>query len=559
LRVAKGERITKRRDKTFTRMQKQQNYEPASKAPFSYGIGNPSGAVTKTSDVQKAQGVVPVTPSIAKTCGDTGAWFNPSDLGWDGAAEAPAPGAGDEASGGAGAWFNPSDLGFEQQPQVVQQPPQTQPQQIQRPPSQAQGAPQAQGQPQGQMPMQRGASQGQGYPPPQQQQGGFPSQQMGQQQGMQQGYPQQQQQFQQQQGSFQQQGGGYPPQQQQQFQQQQQMGYQQQQQQGFPQQGGFPQQQQASFQGNPGFQGQPYPNPQPVVIEQGGVTAIGMSGPVPSQQPQQESDAPAREMDEDYADQHHGPWEVKIKIVEAKDLKFDRKPDPYVRIKTYAETLRTRAVKKTKNPQWNQTLTFPLMDPLGKHWTQGITMEVVHYDADEKHLSLGMAKLCLGDMKHNEPNDLWFFLKNQITKEVVDGQLHIVVVVKGGKKVEEGDEIKKTDQALISHTVTKVTKKVTRKTALGPDGTPLSQDVEVTTSYKGGEKSVPYACTEPGFASTALSPAQPSAMFDQSKGKKPPQQKQKKKKGFAGNQMYSSTFVDAFGEEDEPEGDWSYS
>ena len=163
-------------------------------------------------------------------------------------------------------------------------------------------------------------------------------------------------------------------------------------------------------------------------------------------------------------------------------------------------------------------------------------------------------------MKHDQPNDLWFYLKNVTTKEVVDGQLHVVIRVKGGRKLQEGEEIKRTDQALVSQTVTKYTKKVTRKTVINAEGVPVKQDVQVTTTYKGGDPAL-MGKNEPGYTSVALSPAQANAMFDGGRGKAAAAQKKPppKKKGFSGNQMYTGTFADAFGEEDEPEGNWQYS
>jgi Ca2+-dependent lipid-binding protein len=58
--------------------------------------------------------------------------------------------------------------------------------------------------------------------------------------------------------------------------------------------------------------------------------------------------------------------------------------DPYVRVQTYAETLRVRVIYKTKNPIWNQDIKFQVMDPLGKSWTQGIMLEIVDYSATSK-------------------------------------------------------------------------------------------------------------------------------------------------------------------------------
>jgi len=295
----------------------------------------------------------------------------------------------------------------------------------------------------------------------------------------------------------------------------------------------------------------------PVIEEQGGVLAIGS---VPTQPEAQTDFVVEREEEEEYSDEFIGPWEVSITIVEAKEMKFDNVPDLYVKVQTYAETLRTRVVKKNKSPVWNQDIKFQIMDPLGKPWTQGIMFEIVIYHPDSKHKTVGVAKLCLGDMKHNQPNDIWFYIKHQITKEVVDGQLHVIVRVKGLRKLLPGEEVKKTDQAVISHTVTKVTKKVTRKTMVNADGVPVKQDVQVTTTVKkaggGGGAAPPAGPEEEGFSSVALSPAQATAMFSQNKSQQKPQ---KKKKGFTGNSMFTTTFAEAFGEEDEPEGDWKYS
>jgi heme/copper-type cytochrome/quinol oxidase subunit 3 len=60
-----------------------------------------------------------------------------------------------------------------------------------------------------------------------------------------------------------------------------------------------------------------------------------------------------------------------------------------------------------------------------------------------------------------------------------------------------------------------------------------------------------------GYASISLSPAEASAMLKTQKGAG--QQPNSQKKDFHSNAMFTRTFAEAFGEEDEPEGDWKYS
>jgi hypothetical protein len=100
-------------------------------------------------------------------------------------------------------------------------------------------------------------------------------------------------------------------------------------------------------------------------------------------------------------------------------------------------------------------------------------------------------------MKHDQPNNIWFYLKDPITKAPVDGQLHVIVRVKGLRKLLAGEEIKKVDQAIISQTTTTVKKKVTRKTVVNADGVPVKQDVQVKTVVKKGAP--PPVQDEPGL------------------------------------------------------------
>eukprot|EP00009_Paramoeba_aestuarina_P002785 CAMPEP_0201523218 /NCGR_PEP_ID=MMETSP0161_2-20130828/19036_1 /ASSEMBLY_ACC=CAM_ASM_000251 /TAXON_ID=180227 /ORGANISM="Neoparamoeba aestuarina, Strain SoJaBio B1-5/56/2" /LENGTH=376 /DNA_ID=CAMNT_0047922251 /DNA_START=28 /DNA_END=1158 /DNA_ORIENTATION=- len=168
----------------------------------------------------------------------------------------------------------------------------------------------------------------------------------------------------------------------------------------------------------------------------------------------------SREKGVDYTDEFHGPWEFKIMVVEATDLEKradGSPPDPYVKVKTYAENLQTRSIKKTANPTWKQPLSGSIMDPLGKDWTQGIMIEVLDYTGMmDQHRSLGVLKLCLGDLKHDQENDIFKNLKqhksaivdDKSTPSVVlDGKLHVVISCKGGAKVLATDVIKKTKQA----------------------------------------------------------------------------------------------------------------
>lgn len=124
-------------------------------------------------------------------------------------------------------------------------------------------------------------------------------------------------------------------------------------------------------------------------------------------------------------------------------------------------------------------------------------------------------------MKPGIPNDLWFYLKDPVSKEVLDGQLHVIIAVETGRLVQPDDEIKKTDQALISHTKTSVTKKVTRKRVIGADGQARYEDVQVTTNVSKGNLA-PVEKMPDGISSTSFSPVQPTAMLEQ------PGQKKKK-------------------------------
>ena len=128
-------------------MQKQTQYQAGSSTPFSYGLGNPSGAAPVNTNLPKASAVVPPSPSLVKQYENpnparapapaqaaapapapapvSSAWINPSDL-WGGdstpapaPAPAPAPVSGRQsaappASSLQGVWFNPADLGFSQ-------------------------------------------------------------------------------------------------------------------------------------------------------------------------------------------------------------------------------------------------------------------------------------------------------------------------------------------------------------------------------------------------------------------------------------------------------------
>mmetsp|Transcript_23377 Transcript_23377/g.65659 ORF Transcript_23377/g.65659 Transcript_23377/m.65659 type:complete len:450 (+) Transcript_23377:220-1569(+) len=303
----------------------------------------------------------------------------------------------------------------------------------------------------------------------------------------------------------------------------------------------------------------------------GEVVMLGMSGPPPPEQVEEAPIKPPRNPSEDFADLHHGPWAVSITAVEARNLIGSPMVDSYVRVQSYAETLRTRVIKRNLNPSWNQTMNFSIQDPLGKDWTQGVCIEVVNYNEKSQHQILGRAKCCLGEMKHGVPNDVWFYLKDPTTKEVVPGRLHAVIVVRGGPLVAEGEEIKKTEAALLSSTKTTVTKKVTRKRVIGPDGQPVVEDVQVKTTIRQSGSNIEPAKELPdGTSSTHFSPVQPDAMLkDQprkrkekgikGKVKSSTQSKNtKQKKGFKGSEFYSSNMADAFGEEDEPEDEWEY-
>jgi hypothetical protein len=62
-------------------MQRATTYNTdAAPTPFSYGIGQPSGHAAANVNLPKAQGFVPISPSVAKAFGDTSTWIDPTQL-----------------------------------------------------------------------------------------------------------------------------------------------------------------------------------------------------------------------------------------------------------------------------------------------------------------------------------------------------------------------------------------------------------------------------------------------------------------------------------------------
>uniref|UniRef100_UPI0031B8B3B2 XYPPX repeat family protein n=1 Tax=Trichomonas vaginalis (strain ATCC PRA-98 / G3) TaxID=412133 RepID=UPI0031B8B3B2 len=121
---------------------------------------------------------------------------------------------------------------------------------------------------------------------------------------------------------------------------------------------------------------------------------------------------------------HHMTLTFNIKVIEAKDLpKVDTfgKVDPYVQIQLGNEKCKTKVIKKSYNPVWNETFSIPVTNPKAP-----LNITVVDYDFIGSNDAFAYIHFNQQEFNVGQVVDKWYML-NSYKAGRSAGQIHLVI------------------------------------------------------------------------------------------------------------------------------------
>eukprot|EP00961_Rhodomonas_salina_P232385 3139742-Rhodomonas_salina.1 len=125
-----------------------------------------------------------------------------------------------------------------------------------------------------------------------------------------------------------------------------------------------------------------------------------------------------------------------VKVFEAKDLVAadrGRTSDPYVVIEFSGQQRKTKTIKQTINPKWNESFDFEIGRPAGQ-----VSVRVYDYDRFNSHDFLGQVELNLANLSLEAVQEGWYDLQPRGSgNDVVSGQMHISSVIMPKNKAVE--------------------------------------------------------------------------------------------------------------------------